>query len=371
MKIVFPHILATASVGALLFTTACSASDSTSDPATSSEANGNGETLNIVASTSIWADVAEAVAETSNADIEVTAVVEGNDVDPHSFEPTAADLARANDADIVVAGGGGYDAWLYESVEDQDKIVAPLELISHDHAHGHDHGEEGHSHGHDEDHSHDHEDHGHSEDHAHDAEDHAHDHDHGHDEEHGHDGDHAHDGDHGHGHGTVEMIDGNEHIWYDTNAVTLVAEEVAEHINSLDSEADASADSVVERMDEAHHRIHELPELNYAQTESIADYLLSHAPMTDKTPGSYRKAILNHSEPAAADLARFLEEIDAGDIDVLIYNPQTSTDMTDRIRTAAENADVTIVEIGETPPADTNFLDYFDQVLDELEQLGA
>lgn len=352
MKFSVKTSAAVVAAGTLAFTTACS-SDSTDTAANGDGANGD-NTINIVTSTSIWGDVAQAVADTATgANITVTPIVTGNAIDPHSFEPTAADIARANDADIVVAGGGGYDAWLYEPLSDQDKVIAPLPLVGHSHDHDHDHGDDAHD-----DHSHDGHDHG---DDAHAHDDHGHDHGDGHDHE-SHDGEHSHD---------VEMIDGNEHIWYDTNAITVVAEKVAEQINAAVPDAGANADAVVERLDGFHQRIHDLPELKYIQSEVIADYITSHSHMTDITPDSYRQAVLNHSEPSAADLAGMLNRIDNGDAQVLIYNPQTKTDLTERILNAAKERDVQIVEIGETPPEGTNFLDYYDQVLSELEALKA
>ena len=326
--------LAAVSIGALTFVSACSSASS--DEASTDSAAAD-DTLNIVTSTSIWGDVAQSVADTADgANVEVTSIVEGNNMDPHHFEPTAADLARAGEADVIVVGGGGYDAWLYDVIEDQDKIIHALPLTAHDH--DHDHGAE----------SEDSEE-------TEDSHDHAHDHDHG-EEGHTHD---------------VSSIDGNEHIWYDPTAVMEVAHEIAEHINEANPEAQASDEEVVNLVSDLDSRLHELPELSYAQTEPIADYLLAHTDMTDATPEGYRHATLSHGEPAAADLAAFIDELKAGNIDVLIYNPQTQTDMTNRIRTTAEDEGIEVVEIGETPPDNTNFFDYYEEVVSSLEALGA
>ncbi len=268
--------------------------------------------ISIVASTPIWADVAQTVADSAapDADVTVSSVVRSVDVDPHHFEPTAADVARANDADIVVVGGGGYDSWLYEALSDQDKIVSALPLIPH-----------------------------------------------------GSLGEHAEQAD-------ITVIDGNEHVWYDPEAIDLVAEDIAEALTEAGVEADA--ETVKEHTAAIDARLHTLPALDYAQTEPIADYLLAHSEMKDVTPADYRQATLSHREPAAADLARFLQAIGDGDVELLIYNPQTKTDLTGRIRAAAESAGIPVVEIGETPTDGSNFFDYYDSVLDELEaQAGA
>ena len=114
--------------GLLLTATACSSSDSQDSAAEP----GAQKKISIVASTSIWADVAQAVADTaSGVDIEVKPIVEGNGVDPHHFEPSAADIAKAEDADLLVVNGGGYDSWIYQAVSEQDNIISALPLTDH------------------------------------------------------------------------------------------------------------------------------------------------------------------------------------------------------------------------------------------------
>lgn len=342
-------LLFAATLGAASLT-ACSSSGDNADGG--SDAGSDKETIQVVASTSIWADVAQAVVNTAQTDvnIDVHPIVSGNSVDPHHFEPTAADIARANEADVIIAGGGGYDAWLYQAVKNQDQIIHALPLTAHDHG-GHDHDE------------HDHGEHDHEEGHDHAHEEHAH--------------DHAHEGD------TVTMdeakkiaaehpeqitnIDGNEHVWYDAAAIEKVATEVAELVNETNPEAKATADPLVERVEGLKERVEKLPQRNYAQTEPIADYIFKYTDSTDATPEGYRKATVAEGEPTAADLARFLEDIKQDKIDLLIFNPQTETDMTKRIRAAAEDKNIPVVEIGETPPEGTNFLDYYEEVVNALE----
>ena len=334
-------LLFAATLGAATLS-ACSASGDNADGG--SDAGADKETIQVVASTSIWADVAQAVVNTAQTDvnIDVHAIVSGNSVDPHHFEPTAADIARANEADVIIAGGGGYDAWLYQAVKNQDQIIHALPLTAHDHS-DHDHDERAHDHAH----------------------------------EHGHDHDHAHEGE------TVTMdeakkiaaehpeqitnIDGNEHVWYDSAAIEKVATDVANLVNEANPEAKATADPLVERVEGLKSRIEKLPQRNYAQTEPIADYIFKYTDSTDATPEGYRKATVAEGEPTAADLAHFLEDIKQDKIDLLIFNPQTETDMTKRIRTAAEDKNIPVVEIGETPPEKTNFLEYYEEVVNALE----
>lgn len=306
--------------GLLLTATACSSGseDSAAEP-------GAQKKISIVASTSIWADVAQAVADTaSGVDIEVKPIVEGNGVDPHHFEPSAADIAKAEDADLLVVNGGGYDSWIYQAVSDQDNIISALPLT----------------------------DHGKLADDPNvmtidaakatakkDPE-------------------------------KVTNIEGNEHIWYDPAALDEVAGNIADQINELNTDANASTERVDSHVDRLRDKLKELPgDLSYAQTEPIADYIMKYTSGKDVTPEGYRKATISEGEPTAADLAAFTKAIKEDKVDLLIFNPQTETDTAGRIKSAAEDADVSIVEIGETPPDGKEFWTYYDEVTDSLGQL--
>lgn len=282
------------------------------------------ETIKIVASTSIWADVAQEVidsAQGQDVKIEIEPIVKGNGIDPHHFEPTAADIAKANEADVLIVGGGGYDSWLYQAVKNQDEIIHALPLT----------------------------DHGKLDEEpdvvtAAEAKVIA-----------------------KKEPSKVTNIEGNEHVWYDAAAIEKVATEVADLVNEANPEAKASADPLLERVEDIKKRVEKLPKLNYAQTEPIADYIMKYTPALDVTPEGFRKATVSEGEPTAADLARFLEAIKEDKVDLLIYNPQTETDISSRIHKAAEERHIPIVEIGETPPEGTNFLDYYEQAVDHIE----
>lgn len=98
----------------------------------SSESNGaNGSDM--IATTNVWADVASAVTGE-----DVDAIITGDAVDPHHYEPSAKDLSRIKEADTVVANGGAYDAALYTAAE-QDRIIYAIPLLDEHEAHDHDH----------------------------------------------------------------------------------------------------------------------------------------------------------------------------------------------------------------------------------------
>lgn len=73
--------------------------------------------IQIVASTSTWADVASQLGGDA---VEVVALIDDVNKDPHSFEASARDQLAVNNADIVIANGGGYDDFMNKLIDASD-----------------------------------------------------------------------------------------------------------------------------------------------------------------------------------------------------------------------------------------------------------
>ncbi len=303
--------------GLTLALAACAGDD------TSANGNGNGDgDLRIVTSTKVWGDIADAVVGDADG-VSVEAIITSNDIDPHSYQPTAADMALVAQADILVAGGGHYDAWIADAASGNDDIiiVSALDIDGHE---GHDH---------------DHDDHAHEEE-AHDDHDHA-------------------------GHDHDDEV--NEHIWYDTDAVRDVAHELAVEINAH-SDVTVDDEDVIRQLDEIDERKEDIEEATTAQTHPLADDILTGTAITDATPEGYRQATLKESEPSAADVAAMLDLIESGDLDFLIDAPQTSDQVSTRLVEAATAKGLRIVNVLEAPNADETYFDLYNRILDDLEQ---
>ncbi|MDC7109193.1 metal ABC transporter solute-binding protein, Zn/Mn family [Corynebacterium afermentans] len=258
----------------------------------------------IVATTGVWADVASAV--TGN---DVDAIITGDAVDPHHFEPSAKDLARIKGANTVVANGGAYDAALYTAAE-QDRIVYAIPLLDEHEAHEHDH-------------------------------EHAHDHDH-----------------------MLDSLDELEHAWFAPEKVLQVAEDIADRTGG-------DASDVKQRIGEIQSKLNAVPHVHIGMTETIAAGLVWGTELHDITPEEYVKASLNHQEPSASAVAAFLEQIERGELDMLFVNPQSTNSATQRLADAAKAHNVPVVEIRETPPAGQNFLDYFEEIVGQITDIAA
>ena len=266
----------------------------------SSESNGaNGS--DIIATTNVWADVASAVTGS-----DVDAIITGDAVDPHHYEPSAKDLSRIKEADTVVANGGAYDAALYTAAE-QDRIIYAIPLLDEHEAHDHEH-----------------------------AHDHAH---------------------------MPDSLDELEHAWFAPEKIRKVAEDVAERTGGEASDVQA-------RIGDIQSKLNAVPHVHIGMTETIAAGLVWGTELHDITPEEYVKASLNHQEPSASAVAAFLEQIENGELDMLFVNPQSTNSATQRLADAAKAHNVPVVEIRETPPAGQNFLDYFEEIVGQITDIA-
>lgn len=273
--------------------------------AASSGAGPDDGTLTIVASTNVWGSVVEAVA--GNA-VEITTMIDDPAADPHSYESTPADAAAVTDADLVVFNGGGYDEFMEEILGTLDGKpavnAAALAGV----------GESGHSEA----------------------------------------NTHAHDG------------GANEHIWYELPAVEAVAERVADELGrmlpeqaevfttnaeSFHEDIDAIAEQVA-GIEEAH------PGARVALTEPIAVYLIEDAGLTNATPPDFLEAVEEETDPPAAVVATTRQLMMSRQVAALIHNPQTETPVTQQVRADAEAAGIPVVEMTETLPGTSGYVEW-------------
>ncbi len=77
--------------------------------------------LTVVATTT---QIADFVRNIGGQDVKVYSVLEAN-VDPHDYEPTAADLDAINGADVIVKNGVGLERWFDETI----KSAAPKGIV--------------------------------------------------------------------------------------------------------------------------------------------------------------------------------------------------------------------------------------------------
>jgi zinc/manganese transport system substrate-binding protein len=309
--------LATATV---LLLAGCAATDSTSDATEESFAG-----LTIVSSTNVWGDVASSVGGDL---VQVVSIIDSFSQDPHSYEASARDQLAVNDADVIVANGGGYDSFI-------DTLATAAGNSNIVYAYLPKEGEE--------------------EDHATEEEDHA-------TEEDGHDHDH----DHAHG---------NEHVWYDFHMVEDFATRLADQLKTLDPD---NAAQYTANLEEFLVGIESLEERAAAvagsvsgakiiSSEPVADYLLAELGLTNITPESFSQAIEEELDVSPADLLEIQNLISSNSVDLFVVNIQTGSVQIDALVELAESSGLAVIQVSELLPEGLGYLAWMEQNISAIE----
>lgn len=263
--------------------------------------------LSVVASTNVWGSVVQAVGGDA---VEVTTLIADPSADPHSYESTSADAAAVTDADLVVFNGGGYDEFMQEILGTLDgkPTVNAFEAAT--------------------------------------------------------PGESAHPQEGG----------ANEHVWYELSAVETVAQQVAEELGRLlPDQAEtftANAESFQEEIDGIAEQVSAIaeasPDGRVALTEPIAVHLIEDAGLTNATPPEFLEAVEEENDPPAAAVAAMRELMSGNQVAALVYNPQTETPVTQQVRSDAEDAGIPVVEMTETLPDDSGYVEWMTGQVEEL-----
>ena len=256
----------------------------------------------VVASTNVWGSVASAVAGDHAS---VKAIIANPAQDPHSFEASPSDAAAIADANLVVYNGGGYDHWVDDVLSGHQRVatVDAYSLLP-----------------------------------------------------------------------AAVPQPANEHVFYDLETAKTVASQIADKLSQADADhADdykanaakfADQADIIAAAERAIGAAH--PGATVVATEPVAHYLFTNSGITDKTPEGFTKAIEGDSDPAPADLAAVLDLIKTRQVSALVYNTQTQTDVTKQLEDAANQASVPVITVAETLPANTDYLTWQRQTVDQL-----
>lgn len=246
--------------------------------------------IEVVAATDVWGSVAKAV---GGSQVHVASIIDSPNHDAHDYEPTPADTASIGKAQLTVANGGGYDTFFDKAVQ----------------AAGNERGT------------------------AIDA--------------------FAVSGRHG--------ANANEHVFYDLPTVRKMAGVIATKLGRLDRK-DASSfthrakafqgklDTLITKT----RRIGSGKQLSAFTTESVADYLLEPAGITNATPQAFAEAVEKDADIPAGAIAAANRLIKQKKVSMLVDNVQESTDTAKQLSTNAEHHGLPVVKVTETLPAGTH-----------------
>ncbi|QRP46624.1 metal ABC transporter solute-binding protein, Zn/Mn family [Amycolatopsis sp. FDAARGOS 1241] len=235
--------------------------------------------------------------------VQVKSIINDPSADPHSYESTADDALAAKNAQLTLANGGGYDDFFSHLA---DQASGAKKLVAYD---------------------------------------------------------------------IAATGNENEHVWYDLPGVEKVADQVANALGQIQPASkqtfDDNAKAFKGQVDALLKKAADLgaahPGTKVVVTEPVAHYLLESAKITDATPKAFSDAVENETDVPATAVGDFTQLIKSKQVKALINNVQTVTPLTQQVVATAKSADVPVVDVAETLPADVKgYIDWMTKEVDSL-----
>ena len=283
----------------------------------------------IVATTNVWANIAEQIAGDK---FEVSALITDVAQDPHSFEASARDQLAVSESDLFIINGGGYDDFALTLAASAG--VEPFNVYE-----LHEQGPVD---------EHDHEAEAGEDDHDHEAEagedDHAHDH------------------------------DGSDHIWYDFHVVEQTAGLLKDVMAELQPENAeyfaANLDAFEAEMEVIESRLEGLSDssVRYFEAHPLAGLLFNELGFVNLTPEGLAEAEEAEVEPSVAILADSRALISSGELSFLAVNSNVTSPALDELKQLAVSEGVAVLQFDELLPVGFSFQAWASSLLDMIEQ---
>lgn len=254
-----------------------------------------GKTLQVIAGQNFWGSIAT---QLGGLHVTVTNIVTNPNADPHDYESSTKDARAFATADYVILNGAGYDDWaskLLAGNPNQSRKVFTVADL------------------------------------------------------------------------LGKKAGDNPHFWYNPDWVEKVADKITADYQAIDP-ADSSYFSdqraaFKTALKPYHDRIAKIrasfPGVAVGATESIFVYLSDALGLNLISPPEFMKAVAEGNDPPAQTVAEFHDLIAGKKIKVLVYNVQTSTNITEDLKRQATNNGIPVVGVSETlQPVDATFQEW-------------
>ena len=165
----------------------------------------------------------------------------------------------------------------------------------------------------------------------------------------------------------------NPHIWYEPEAATVLAKRLSELLARTDPDRAAAyrrrlatfEQSLKPLADQILKMRRKYAGTPVTATEPVFGYMAD-ALGLEMRNRRFQLAVMNDTEPSAADIAKFETDLRSRAIKVLIYNRQTSDALTRRMREIAQQSGVPVVGVTETEPEGKDYQQWMRSQLDAI-----
>lgn len=273
----------------------------------SSAADDSSDTVTVVTSTDVYANLAATV---GGGDVAVTALVSAEDQDPHSYESDARDLLAVSKADLVVENGGGYDDFidrLVESASNDPTVLTAVDVAAPAQA----------------------------------------------------------------ADGTANehvWYDLSAMEAMTAQVASALATIDPPHAEEFRARARALSDDIAALVTRERQLKKQLAGTPVSITEPVPVYLLDALSLHNLTPAAFSEAVEEGEDVPVGVLAATLDLYGSHQVAALIYNEQTTGATTEQVRQAAEDAGIPVVAVSETLPPGMDYVSWMTANLDAVAQ---
>ena len=166
----------------------------------------------------------------------------------------------------------------------------------------------------------------------------------------------------------------NPHLWYSPRLLGQAADRIANQLGTIDpanqSRFQAGAQTFHQRFQPVLDRVAEVRTrfsgAAVLPTEQVADYLLKDAGL-NPAHGPFQQAEEDGNDPPAQSVQDFQQRLTTRSARILIYNQQTVSTLTERMRQLAQASGVPVVGVRETMPPGSHVQDWMLQTITAVE----
>jgi len=168
----------------------------------------------------------------------------------------------------------------------------------------------------------------------------------------------------------------NPHFWYNPDYVNIVIKQMKDNLTQLDPN-DASYfnqqyNNLVSALKPYQNRIASIKKqfggTKVAATEDIFQYLATASGLNLISPESFMQAVAEGNDPPTNSVVEFQNQLTSNQPNILVYNAQTVTPLTDNIKKLAAAQGIPVIAVTETiQPPNTSFQDWMNAELINIE----
>jgi zinc/manganese transport system substrate-binding protein len=263
-----------------------------------------GSSINVVAGENFWGSIA---AQLGGTKVTVHSVVTDPNADPHEYESNTTDARAFADAALVVLNGAGYDDWgqkLLDANPSSHRTVLNIAQL------------------------------------------------------------------------LGKKPGDNPHFWYQPDYVIAITDKITAEYKAInptdapyfDQQHAAFKSALQPYMDRIAQIKSKFAGVPIGSTESIFVYMASALGLNLISPPEFMNAIAEGTDPPAAAVATFHDQVNSKSIKVLVYNVQASTSVTTNLKQIAQQKGIPLIGVSETlQPVGASFQDWQVSQLSKLQ----